>query len=259
LVSECTYGNRVHGTFEDIEQELAELVNELSASGGKMIVPSFAVGRTQLLVYLLHKLFNQNRIPEIPIFVDSPLAVHATEIFRNYPEYLDRETVRVFLDGHEDPFGFRRLKYISDVKDSKQLNGLSYPHIIISASGMAEGGRILHHLKNNIDNPKCILLFVGYAAQHTLARKIMDGEEYVKIFGEEHRVRARIKKMEGFSAHADQRGLLEYITMSRPDKLKHLFLVHGEPDGFNSLSEELRTMGYSNIKYPAPGERAVIT
>jgi metallo-beta-lactamase family protein len=208
---------------------------------------------------LLHKLFNQNRIPEIPIFVDSPLAVHATEIFRNYPEYLDRETVRIFLDGHEDPFGFRRLKYIADVKDSKQLNGLSYPHIIISASGMAEGGRVLHHLKNNIDNPKCVLLFVGYAAQHTLARKIMDGEEYVKIFGEEHRVRARIKKMEGFSAHADQRGLLEYISMSSPQKLKHLFLVHGEPDGYSSLSQELRTMGYGNISYPAPGERAVIT
>jgi metallo-beta-lactamase family protein len=249
---ECTYGSRSHGSFDEVAEELAGTIRTVASSGGKIIVPAFAVGRTQLLVYLLHKLFNQNRIPEIPIFVDSPLAVTATEIFRTHTEYLDRETDRIFLQDNEDPFGFRRLRYVREVEESKQLNGLSYPHIIISASGMAEGGRILHHLRNNIGKKNNLVLFVGYAAKDTLARKIMDGEKVVRIFGEEHKVKARVEVMDSFSAHADRRDLLDYVKMSSPEKLKHVMLVHGEADQALSLRDALRSMGYPNVIFPEP-------
>jgi metallo-beta-lactamase family protein len=254
LIMESTYGNRLHGSFDEVEEEIAEAIREIAQNGGKMIIPSFAVGRTQLIVYLLHKLFNQDRIPEIPIYVDSPMACHATEVFRRYPDYFDRETNRIFLDDHEDPFGFGRLKYVREAAESKALNGLAYPHVIISASGMAEGGRILHHLRNNIHNWKTLLLFVGYAARNTLARKIMDGEKRVKIFGEEHKVNCKIKIMDSFSAHADRRDLLNYARMTPPEKLKHIFLVHGEPDQSIPFRDALRSSGYQQVFYPAPGE-----
>jgi metallo-beta-lactamase family protein len=180
LIMECTYGNRHHGSYDDVEEELATAIRETAERGGKVIIPSFAVGRTQHLVYILHKLFNQNRLPDMPIYVDSPMACDATDVFRSYLHYLDRESKRAFPDdAGEDPFGFSRLTYIHDVDGSKKLNGQTYPHVIISGSGMAEGGRILHHLRNNIGNPKTLLLFVGYAAKDTLARKIMDGEKVV--------------------------------------------------------------------------------
>lgn len=258
LLTESTYGDRLHDSFDDVEGELSEIIRTQCQTGGKIIIPSFAVGRTQLIVFLLHKLFNQNRIPEIPIFVDSPMASHATEVFRNYPQYFDRETARLFLESQEDPFGFRRLTYVEQVDESKKLNGISYPHIIISASGMAEGGRILHHLKHNIGDPKAMVLFVGYAARHTLARKILDGEPVVKIFGEEHKVRCKIRKMDAFSAHADRRGLLEFIKMSKPEKLKNIFMVHGEPDQAETLINAIRSMGYPSVEYPAPGASVTI-
>jgi metallo-beta-lactamase family protein len=258
LFMESTYGNRQHGSFEEVEEELSEIVRTVSAGGGKILVPSFAVGRTQLLVYLFHKLFDQNRIPEIPIYVDSPMACDATEIFRHYFHYFDRETHRIFIDENEDPFGFRRLKYIHDVEESKQLNGVSYPHIIISASGMMEGGRILHHLRNNIHNHRNMILFVGFAARETLARKIMDGERKVKIFGEEHTVRCKVKKMDCFSAHADRRGLLNYVKRTPSDRLATVVLTHGEPDQSVPLVDALRSMGYRQVLYPAVNEKIAL-
>jgi len=251
---ECTYGNRHHGSFNEVEEELATAIRETAERGGKVIIPSFAVGRTQILVYVLHKLFNQNRLPEIPIYVDSPLACNATSVFRDYLHYLDRETKRVFLDGEEDPFGFSRLTYIHDVDGSKRLNGQTFPHVIISGSGMAEGGRILHHLRNNIENPKTLLLFVGYAAKETLARKIIDGEKTVKIFGEDHQVRCKVKMMDAFSAHADRRDLLDYVDLNDPARLKHIFLIHGEPDQAGSFKDALRSKGYPNVYFPTLGE-----
>lgn len=253
LLMETTYGNRLHGNAENVEEELADTIRTVAAQGGKILVPAFAIGRTQRLVYMLHKLFDQNRIPEIPVFVDSPMASNATEVFRRYLEYFDRETDRIFLQDHEDPFGFRRLKYVREVSDSKALNGISYPHIIISSSGMAEGGRILHHLKNNIENRKCLILFVGYAARNTLARKIMDGEKKVRIFGEEHEVKCDMKIMDSFSAHADRRGLLEYVKMTPPSRLKNIFLIHGEPEQSLPLKDALRSMGYPHVFYPEFG------
>ncbi|MDP6775193.1 MAG: MBL fold metallo-hydrolase [Candidatus Latescibacteria bacterium] len=256
LVMESTYGNRIHGPDENIEEELAHTVREVAGAGGKIIIPAFAVGRTQVIVYMLHKLCNEGRIPEIPMFVDSPLATSATQVFRTHPECFDRDTYQNFLEHHEDPFGFGRLKYVGSVEESKKLNGLPYPHIIISASGMAEGGRVLHHLRNNIGDRKNMVLFVGYAARHTLARRIMDGERTVRIFGERHTVRCKVKTMDVFSAHADRDELLAYVDFCPPKRLQHLFLVHGEPGEALPLKADLEEKGYRQVHYPADSETA---
>ena len=190
----------------------------------------------------------------MPIFVDSPLAREATEVFRRHPECFDRETYRLFIDQKDDPFGFYRLTYVGSAEESKQLNDLKYPAIIISASGMAEGGRILHHLRNNIGDPRNLVLLVGYAAVDTLARRIMDGEKRIRIFGEEHEVRCRVKTMDVFSAHADKDDLLKYARFIKPDKLRQIFLVHGEPDEAVPLRDALKSSGYGSVEYPALGE-----
>ena len=253
LLTESTYGDRLHKKTEDVEEELASIVRETANAGGKIIIPAFAVGRTQVLVYILHKLFNQSRIPDMPVFVDSPLAVNATEIFRRNPDCLDRETHRIFLESNEDPFGFSRLQYIRDVNQSKALNGISYPHIIISASGMAEAGRILHHLRNNIRNPNNTVLLVGYSAQHTLARKLMDGEKIVRIFGEEHPVKCRVETMDHFSAHADKNDLLEFISTLPSDRLEQVFVIHGEEDQSLAFQQTLLGRGVKNVTVPDAG------
>jgi metallo-beta-lactamase family protein len=258
LIMESTYGNRLHSQTDEVEEEVANVVKEVFDRRGKIIIPSFAVGRTQLLVYVLHKLFDQNRIPGIPIYVDSPLALKATKVFEEHPECFDRETNRVFLESGDDPFGFKRLKYITTVDESKELNEIHDPMIIISASGMAEGGRVLHHLANNISNPNNLILFVGYAAQHTLARKIMDGMDKVKILGEEYALKSKIKTMDYFSAHADQNELLEYLKLNPTNKLKHIFLVHGEEEQALPLREKILQKGYKNTDYPVSGEKFVI-
>lgn len=254
LIMECTYGNRRHRLSDDVEEDLARLVRSVVERGGKIVIPSFAVGRTQLLVYLLHKLFIQNRIPDLPIFVDSPLAVNATEVFRRHPECWDRETERVFLQDNQDPFGFGRLKYVRNVEESKQLNSLAYPHIVISASGMAEGGRILHHLRNSIGNPRNLVLLVGFAAQETLARKLMDGHRKVPIFGEQYEVRCQVLRIDDFSAHADRGELLEFLEMVPPGRLKRVFLVHGEPEEGLPFQNTVRSLGYEEVHFPAPGD-----
>lgn len=258
LIMESTYGNRIHTHSDEVEEEVAKIVREAFDRKGKIIIPAFAVGRTQLLVYVLHKLFNQNRIPEISIYVDSPLAVNATKVFKSHPECFDRETNRIFLENNEDPFGFGRLKYISTVDQSKELNDMHEPMIIISASGMAEGGRILHHLANNIGNPKNLILLVGYAAENTLARKIMNGMEKVNILGEEHSVKCKVKTMDYFSAHADQNELLDYLQLNPLKKLKNIFLVHGEEEQALPLREKILQKGYKNAEFPFTSEKFVI-
>lgn len=250
LIMESTYGNKFHSVVEEVEEEVAQVINEVIQNKGKIIIPAFAVGRTQLLVYVLHKLFDQNRIPVFPIYVDSPLAVNATEVYRMHPECYDRETYRVFIDNYEDPFGFNRLTYIRSVEESKKLNDSKEPCMIISASGMAEGGRVLHHLANNIENPNNMILFAGYAAQETLARKIMDGAEEVNILGGVYKVKSKIKKMDYFSAHADQKGLLDYLNFSSPQKLKNIFLVHGEEEQALPLKEKITAKGFRTTHFP---------
>ena len=258
IIMESTYGNRIHTHSDEVEEEVAKVVREVFDRKGKIIIPAFAVGRTQLLVYVFHKLFDQNRIPEIPIYVDSPLAVNATKVFKDHPECFDRETNRIFLESGDDPFGFGRLKYITTVDQSKELNDIHDPMIIISASGMAEGGRILHHLANNIGNPKNLVLFVGYAAENTLARKIMDGMEKVNILGEEYSVRCQIKTMDYFSGHADQNELIDYLQLNPVKKLKNIFLVHGEEDQALPLKEKILKKGFKNADFPISEEKFII-
>ena len=254
LIMESTYGNRLHNSYGDVEEELAKLVRDTAAVGGKVIIPSFAVGRTQHLVYVLHKLFDEDRIPDMPIFVDSPLAVDATNVFKKYPQYLDREAKRLFLENHETVFDFPRLTYVHSVEESKKLNSLKFPHVIISGSGMCEGGRILHHLRNAIEDSRNLVLFVGFAAKETLARKIMDGMKVVKIFGEEHTVRCSVKLLDAFSAHADRRDLLDYVGLNSPERLKHIFIVHGEAEQSLPLRDAILSKGFPNVHYPAQGE-----
>jgi metallo-beta-lactamase family protein len=258
LIMESTYGNRLHAVADEVEEEVATTVKSVVERGGKIIIPSFAVGRTQLLVYMLHKLFDQNRIPVIPIYVDSPLAVEATKIYQTHPECYDRETYRIFIQSNQDPFGFGRLTYIKNVEQSKELNDKPEPCIIISASGMAEGGRVLHHLANNIENKKNLILFVGYAAAHTLARKIIDGETEINIFGEPHKVNAEVKSMDYFSAHADQGELIDYLRLNDVKRLKNIFLVHGEEEQALPLREKLLQKGFKNVDFPSSGKKFVI-
>jgi len=255
LIMESTYGNRTHESREEAERTLRRVINDTYRRHGKVVIPSFAVGRTQELVYALHRLTDARKIPDLPIFVDSPLAVNVTEIFRLHPECYDEE-MKEFLnsDRRRDPFGFRRLRYIRDVEDSKALNFLRDSAVIISASGMCEAGRILHHLKNTIGDPANTILFVGFQAEHTLGRRILDGHERVRIFGEEYRVRARVEHIDGYSAHADQKELLAWVEAFDRQRLQRAFLVHGEEEAAFVLAEEMRKLGVRHVCVPEPGE-----
>src|SRR5580658_3561672 len=235
LIMESTYGDRFHKKLEHVAEKLAEVVNRTAGRGGRIIVPSFAVGRTQQLVLLLHQLMDGHKIPSIPIFVDSPLAVNATEVFRKHPECYDEETRKYLTEG-QDPFGFYRLKYVREVSESKALNDLHGPFLVISASGMCEGGRILHHLRNNIGDPRNTVLFTGFQGEQTLGRKILEGQREVPIFGEPVTVRAEVLSLDELSGHADQRELIEWM---RPIArgLKKVFLVHGEPASAATLAQ----------------------
>jgi len=255
LVIESTYGGRYHDPIQDVKDKLAKVIMETIQRGGKIIVPAFSVGRTQELVYNLHLLFDEHRIPEIPIYVDSPLSVNATEVFRLHPECYDSEMKEEFLEKHEDPFGFSRLRYIRDVEESKKLNECKGSCMIISASGMCEAGRILHHLKNNIEDPRNTVLVVGYMAENTLGRRIVEREKVVKIFGEQYQLRSRVEVMNSFSAHADRRDLLNYVKRMDKNRLKHIFIVHGDPDQSEALKDGLRQIGFPNATIPVLGEK----
>jgi len=258
MIIESTYGNRTHTPIEQARDELRDVVRRTVERGGKIIIPAFALERTQELVYCLHELWEAGEIPEIPIFVDSPLAVNVTEIFRMHPECFDEETNRYLLQ-NEDPFGFGRLQYIRDVEDSKALNYDTRPMIIISASGMCESGRILHHLKNNIENSKNTILIVGFMAQNTLGKRLVDRVGRVKIFGEEYRLKAEVVVMNSFSAHADKEDLLNYVKKSASARLKGIFIVHGDEDQSLALREHLHDAGFENAYVPQPGDVAELT
>ena len=257
LISESTYGARLHGSAVDAETELRRVVNQTHERGGKVIIPAFSVGRTQEIVYALHRLHNAGDIPELPIFVDSPLAINATEVFRLHPEYYDKET-REFMQKRRDPFGFGRLRYVRRVEDSKAINDMHQPMIIISASGMCEAGRILHHLKNNIEDPRNTVLIVGFQAEHTLGRRIVERRETVPIFGDKYRLNARVEGIDGYSAHADRDELLGYVQQLNPQRIRRAFLVHGEDEALLSYQEGLRELGVRKIKIPNLGEEVTI-
>ncbi|MBZ0281545.1 MAG: MBL fold metallo-hydrolase [Anaerolineae bacterium] len=252
LIMESTYGNRTHESYPDAEKELERIVNETYQRGGKIIIPAFAVGRTQQLVYSLHQLAVQGDIPHLPIYVDSPLAMNTTDVFRTHPECFDAETQQFVLGerGRRDPFGFDQLIYTRSVEDSKALNFLREPAIIISASGMAETGRILHHLKNNITDPRTTVLIVGWQAPQTLGRRLVDQVEKVHIFGEEYANHAHVEVLNGFSGHADS-GELQAWVEHIERKPRRTFLVHGEPESATALAESLRTRFGLQVDIPA--------
>ena len=256
LITESTYGNRFHHSILDVSEQLEKLVKSACNKGGKIIIPAFALERTQEIVYHLNILFKEKRIPEIPIFVDSPLAVNLTGIFTAHPECLDKETWDIFLNDQKNPFGFGRLKYITSADDSKALNDYRGPCIIISAAGMCEFGRILHHLKNNIEDPKNSILIVGYMAQNTLGRKILEKQPIVKIFGDPYHLRAQVVVMDAFSAHADRSDLLDYIAHIRG--LKKIFLVHGEEEQGLMFKGILNEEGYADVTMPALNEEFLL-
>ena len=257
LITESTYGDRLHGTVSDAERALERVVNQTHARGGKIIIPCFSVGRTQEIVYALHRLRLANRIPHLPIFVDSPLAIDATEVFRLHPEYYDIETYEFMLE-HRDPFGFGQLRYTRRVEESKALNTMDEPMIIISASGMCEAGRILHHLKNNIEDSRTTVLFVGFQAEHTLGRRILERRETVSIFGEPYPLNANVESIDGYSAHADRDELLGYIRKLDLGRLKHALVVHGDEDASFALADGLEKLGVRQVTVPSLGERIAI-
>lgn len=235
LITECTYGDRNHPLIEDAYDILKKTIIEAVRNKNRIIIPAFALGRTQEVIYILHKLYKDGKIPAIPIYVDSPLSNSITEVFKKHNSDFDLETWQDFLlDGHS-PFTFNRLNYIKTVEESKALNDQFGPLIIIASSGMLEGGRVLHHLKKDIDNPQSTILLTGYQAENTLGRRLESGVETVKIYGEEFPVRAQILKIDELSAHADQAGLLRYIKKIKG--LKKLFLVHGEKEAAETLAE----------------------
>lgn len=256
LITETTYGNRLHAALQTVEDDLAVIVNQVCEKGGKLLIPSFAMERAQEVVYYLGILRKKNKIPHVPIYVDSPLAGNVTEVFRMHPECFDKEVYNEFIAEGKSPFEYVDLKYTRDVAESKALNEKPGPMIIISASGMCEHGRILHHLKNNIEDPKSVVLIVGYQASHTLGRKLVEGQKQVNIFGEPYKVNASIYVMDAFSAHADRSDLLEYI--SRIDGLKKIFLVHGEEKQLNAFSVALSENHFKDVYIPKLGEEVEI-
>ena len=252
LIMESTYGGRLHEKEEEAAEHLAEIVNRTISRGGRLIVPSFAVGRVQQLVLLLHQLFNEKRIPQVPVFVDSPLAVNVTEVFRNHPECFNGKA-KAYLGNHEDPFGFKRLEYVRDVEESKRLNSMTEPFIVISPSGMCEVGRILHHLRNNIGDPRNTVLIAGFQAENTLGRKLEEGMKEVRIFGEPHSVECEIATLHALSGHADQQELLAWMKPITPG-LKKVFLVHGEPDQSAKLADAIRQKYRVEVVIPRRGQ-----
>lgn len=253
LIMESTYGGRSHPPIPDTAEKLKTIVNRIVQQKGVLIIPSFAVGRTQQVVYELQKLHSSGEIPILPIFVDSPLAIDATHVFRQHPECYDRETLKYMTDYEDDDIlGFKQLKYTRKVEESKELNTMEPPFVVISASGMMENGRVVHHLRNRIEGSQNTILVTGWQAPHTLGRKLLDGVSPVRIFGEEHPVRAKIEVINGLSGHADEQGLVEWASaiQKRPQQT---YLVHGELDAAQALAKSLEEqVGLENITIPEP-------
>jgi metallo-beta-lactamase family protein len=258
LILESTYGSRLHEPYADSTKRLERIVNETYKRGGSIVMPAFAVGRTQQLVLTLHELSHAGDIPDMPIYVDSPLAVEATAVFRLHPEVFD-DQLRAFmkLADTRDPFGLEGLRYIRRVEESKQLNFNLEPIIIISASGMAEFGRVLHHIKHRIEDPRNTILITGWQAPHTLGRRLVDGAETVRIFGEEYRNRAHTEVLNGFSGHADYEELLAWVN-GMGKKPRRTFLVHGEEESAFALKQQLEGRFGLSVDVPVWGQSYIM-
>ncbi|MDD4086292.1 MAG: MBL fold metallo-hydrolase [Bacteroidales bacterium] len=255
LITESTYGDRLHQDKQGAEDELLRIVKYTCVEKkGKLIIPSFAIGRTQEVVYMLNNFYNEGKLPRIPIYVDSPLAVNATDIFRMHYDQFNFEVQQV-MENDNDPFGFGTLHYIKNVNDSKKLNHSKEPCVIISASGMMEAGRVKHHLANTIDNPANSVLAVGYCAPRTLGARILSGEKDISIFGNPHHIKADIYKIDAFSGHGDYKEMSDYLECQQTDKIKKLFLVHGDDEAREHYAKILKKKGFKNIAMPEHQEQ----
>ncbi len=253
LITESTYGNRLHPVYEEADSELLRIVTETCVKkGGKLIIPAFAIGRTQEVVFALNNYFNEGKLPRINIYVDSPLAVNATDIFRMHTDCLNEE-VREVLESDPDPFGFSSLQYIKSVEKSKKLNFMEKPCVIISASGMMEAGRVKHHLANSLSNPRNTVLAVGYCSPETLGARILSGEKEVSIFGEKHIVRADVEQIEAFSGHGDYNEMIGFLSCQDKSQIRKVFLVHGEYEAQQYYKTQLENAGFRNLIIPGPG------
>ncbi|MEI6059984.1 MAG: MBL fold metallo-hydrolase [Bacteroidota bacterium] len=253
LITESTYGNRLHPALQEAEGELLRVIRETCVErGGRVIIPSFAIGRTQEVVYALNNFFNEGLLPKVNIYVDSPLAINATDIFRIHTEILNADVAHV-MQTDPDPFGFNSLYYIKSPEESKRLNSNKKPCVIISASGMMEAGRIKHHLANNIENPNNTILAVGYCSPRTLGARILEGADEVSIFGVKHPVKAKIERIEAFSGHGDYNEMADYLGCQDTSKIKKVFLVHGEYVAQQAYQKTLEGRGFHNIEIPSAG------
>ena len=251
---ESTYGNRKHENTALAMDELRKIVRRACEKKGKIIIPSFAIERTQELVYYLHLLSDQKKIPSIPIYVDSPMAVNATSIFQIHQECYSQDVHEAFLQHHKNPFGFGNLSFVNSLEESKNLNKKDGPMIIISADGMCEAGRIVHHIANNISDPRNTILIVGYMAENTLGRRIRDGAEKVKIMGDEYDVKAKVETINAFSAHADYEECTKWLKSIDTSRLKKIFMVHGESESQEFFQNYLKEHGFPNVQIVKYGE-----
>ena len=268
MIMESTYGNRDHEPVIDLRPRLKQVLNETFDQGGTVLIPSFAYGRTQELLYVIHELYDAGEVPAMPVYVDSPLATNITRVFGDHPEVYDKETHENFLQQGKNPFSFRQVQFTESVEASMALMREETPHIVISASGMCEAGRILHHLRYKIHNPKNTILIVGYMANHTLGRRILDqGTAYeasgragdppiVKILNKEYPLKARVVKIGGFSAHGDRNEMLRFLKKSNLN-VKKIAVVHGEEDQSLAFADHLRTEGFDAM-VPRVGETVAI-
>jgi len=255
LITESTYGDRVHPADKEIEEDLLRIVVETCVvNKGKLIIPSFAIGRTQEIVYVLNDLFNQGKLPHIDVFVDSPLSVNATDIFRLHTDGMNDE-VKAMIKYDSDPFGFDSLHYIKKLEESKALNSYEKPCIIISSSGMMEAGRVKHHVANNVSDARNTILIVGYCTPSSLGARIQQpGLREISIFGKVHAVKARIAKIEAFSGHADYKEMILFLSCQEESQIKKTFLVHGEYQVQQTYAKEMNKAGFQNIEIPEVGQ-----
>jgi metallo-beta-lactamase family protein len=255
LIAESTYGNRLHPSAKESEEELLNIVEETCVKKeGKLIIPSFSIGRTQEIVFVLNNLYNDGRLPKIQVYVDSPLSVNATDIFRRHTECMNND-VKTVMRTDPDPFGFNSLHYIKNVEESKALNDREGPCIIISSSGMAEAGRVKHHIANNISNWRNTILLVGYCSPTSLGARIQEpGLRHISIFGEIHELNAHIAKIEAFSGHGDYQEMMDFLDCQDKEMIRKMFLVHGEYDVQQFYKELLVNHGFRNVEIPAMGD-----
>ncbi|MEI7585679.1 MBL fold metallo-hydrolase [Runella sp.] len=254
IICESTYGNRLHEPEPDMKAHLLRVVRDTCVTrGGKLIIPAFAIDRTQELIYALDQLANEGLLPRLKVFIDSPLAVKSTAIMRKNDEYFNPDILE-YIEKDGDAFDFPNLFYVSDVEQSKAINNLKEPCVIISASGMAEAGRIKHHIKNNILDPDNMIMLVGYCSPDSLGGALKRGDAEVKIFGETFSVRARVEVMDSFSAHADYTELIQFLKCQDPRQVKTLFLVHGEYENQIAFKQKLEAEGFRNIEIPEQGQ-----